>query len=428
MIKKINLLLLFCISLFFAHASDSELYKQLQRINGITFTKIDNVNFNESYELMVPQLIDHNHPEAGQFKQRVFLFHTNFSAPMVFVTEGYFAGYALDTSYNEELAGLLKSNLLVVEHRNFGKSIADTITWQTMTVEQAAADHHAIFELLKPIYQGKWIATGVSKGGQTSLYYKVFYPNDMDATVAYVAPLNFSLEDNRVTEHLLHVGTKECRDKIFDFQLKILKHKKELLPMFISYCQANQFTLVLEPDVVFDYEVLEYPFGFWQYGTPCDSIPPDSATDSQLLYHLVKVTTPFYYSVTGVNFFKPFFYQANYQLGYYGYNEEPFKDYLKLPDYSNSIWGPANITVNYKPETMEQVRSFLQTKGNHIIYIYGEYDPWSATQVELTGQTDALKIIIEKGNHSACISQMNAGQKEAVYKSLERWLDVKIDR
>ena len=407
-------------------AQDTELFTKLKQLGNAEITKIENTFFPEAYILMVQQPVDHKKQELESFKQRVFLFFRDPKAPVVFVTEGYAAHYATRKNYNLELATLLNANVVVVEHRNFGKSVADTITWKTMTVEQAAADHHAIRELLKPVFPGKWLSTGVSKGGQTALYYRAYYPNDVDATVAYVAPINFAVEDPRVTNHLLTVGKKECRDKILNFQTRLLRNKDFFVPAFTKYCADNNLNLVLPPAIVFDYEVLEYPFTFWQYGTSCDSIPAENASNEKLLEHLLEVVTPFYYSKRGYDQFKPFFYQANYELGYYGYDETPFKAYLEQTDYKNTIWAPAGKIMPYKAETLKFVNDFLQNKGDRIIYIYGEYDPWSATQVNLTGKTDALKVVITGGNHSANIAKMDPAQKQQVFSLLEKWMGCKI--
>ena len=61
-------------------------------------------------------------------------------------------------------------------------------TGRKLNIWQAATDHHRIVEALKPLYAGKWISTGASKGGMTSIYHRRFYPGDVDGTVAYVAP------------------------------------------------------------------------------------------------------------------------------------------------------------------------------------------------------------------------------------------------
>jgi len=422
MLRNYFLLVILFVQALSGYSADSELLKRLQQIKDIEITPMDTKGQGEGYTLMIPQLIDHKNPNAGYFKQRVFLCHKDFSAPVIYVTEGYSArGH-----FNEELADLLKGNTIILEHRNFGKSIADTISWETMTVEQAAADDHVICQLMKQIYPGKWIATGVSKGGQTSLFYRAFYPDDVDVTVAYVAPLNRALEDKRLNAFINRAGDEGCRKKIYEFQLELLKNKDSLVPAYAEYCKKHEFNLVLDPEITFDYSVLEYPFGFWQYGSPCDSIPPSKVSKEELLNQLVKVTSPFYYSTFGVNFFKPFFYQANQEIGYYGYNEKPFRKYLKQKDYPNTVWGPSGKIKPFTGKTMKFVNHYLHTKGNQIIYIYGEYDPWSASQITLTGKTDALKVVISKGDHSACIGLMSESQRKEVLERMEKWLGMSV--
>lgn len=419
MLRRYFVLIILMLQILSGNCEENELYNKLKQIKDIEIMPLDTKGQGEGYTLMIPQLIDHQNPNSGYFKQRVFLCHKDFTAPVVYVTEGYSARGV----FNEELADLLKANTIIIEHRNFGKSIADTVTWATMTVEQAATDDHVVCRLLKAIYPGKWVSTGVSKGGQTSLFYRAYFPSDVDVTVAYVAPVNRALEDKRLNTFIGRAGDGRCRKKIYDFQMELLKNKATLVPAYANYCKKHDFNLVVDPEIAFDYSVLEYPFGFWQYGSPCDSIPSIAKPKEELLNQLVKVNSPFYYSSNGVNFFKPFFYQANYELGYYGYDEKPFRRYLKQKDYPNTIWGPTGKILPFNPKTMKFVNHFLQNEGDRIIYIYGEYDPWSASQVELTGKTDALKVIIAKGDHSSCIGQMSETQREEVYDRLTRWLD-----
>ena len=78
----------------------------------------------------------------------------------------------------------------------------------------AAADHHRIVEVLKLIYPGKWIGTGISKGGQTAMFHRYFYPEDVDISVPYVAPLNFSTEDQRFIHFLTLWVREDCRARI----------------------------------------------------------------------------------------------------------------------------------------------------------------------------------------------------------------------
>ena len=114
-------------------------------------------------ELQIRQPIDHNNPDAGYFEQMVYLLHKDFNKPVVLVTEGY----AARPNATNELTKLLDANQIIVEHRYFGKSLLDSLDYQFLNIRQAASDHHHITTLFKQLYMGKWIATGISKGGQT---------------------------------------------------------------------------------------------------------------------------------------------------------------------------------------------------------------------------------------------------------------------
>ena len=100
---------------------------------------------------------------------------------------------------------------------------------------------HAVTTAFKNIYPGKWIATGISKGGQTALLYRTFYPDDVDVSVPYVAPLCYGTEDGRHEPFLKKVSTDEDRKRITDFQLEILKRKAALLPLFEKYCTEQEY-------------------------------------------------------------------------------------------------------------------------------------------------------------------------------------------
>ena len=106
-----------------------------------------------------------------------------------------------------EVEQILSANNIGVEYRYFGKSIPDSMQWEYLTIEQAAADLHAVNLLFKQLYKGKWFSTGISKGGQTTIYYKYFYPEDIDVAIPYVAPIDNALEDTRIYTFLDTIGT-----------------------------------------------------------------------------------------------------------------------------------------------------------------------------------------------------------------------------
>lgn len=146
------------------------------------------------------QPVDHENPAGQRFKQRIALHHRDAAAPTVLASTGYMLW--LPSQYLEEPTSMVGGNQLVVEHRYFSPSRPEPADWSKLTIQQAAADHHRVVQAFSPIYSGKWISTGVSKGGMTSVYHHKFYPDDVYGTIAYVAPHSNSLNDPRYIDFL----------------------------------------------------------------------------------------------------------------------------------------------------------------------------------------------------------------------------------
>ena len=386
-----------------------------------------NKAFKAAYVIMIDQLVDHNNPASPHFKQRIVLSHADFAKPLVFVTEGYQGDYALSPYYSEELSRYLGANQIVVEHRYFGKSVPASLDWKYMNVAQAAADHHAIVGIFKTLYSGKWVSTGISKGGQTSIYFRYFYPNDVDATVAYVAPINFALEDPREDVFLKNVGDQATRDQIFEFQKRLFEKKKVLLAEFERRAAQNKETFNrLGVEAAFDQMILEYPFSFWQWGHGESEIAAADADSISMLNALFRVVPANTFCDQEIVKFEPFFAQANNELGYYGYDVKPFQKWLKQKSYPNTVLGPVGIPVNYSSTMMKKVDQWLQNKASKLICVYGQYDPWFASAAQIDHNPNTMKMVVAKGSHASRIATLSAEQKSAVFAKLSEWLGVSL--
>jgi hypothetical protein len=191
--KRIShLLLLLLLVIVSANASNKELYQKLCTLKGVITVDTCLPIIPQKNMLLLlgnPWII--NIPKKGRLPN-VVISHEGFDRPTVLVTEGYGGDYALNPRYRDELAGLFHTNTVFVEHRYFSGSVPDTVDWQYLTAQNSASDLHLITTLFKQIYPQKWISTGISKGGQTALIYRAFFPNDVDITVPYVAPVSRS--------------------------------------------------------------------------------------------------------------------------------------------------------------------------------------------------------------------------------------------
>lgn len=396
----------------------------------VSVQKIENNPFfKESYEIYIEQFLNHKNPSEGKFRQRVILSDYNRYSPMVFVAEGYDAEYAMKPSYINELSKILEANQLVVEHRFFGKSVPEGKNWGYLTMQSASDDLHRIQRIFKRLYnnQNKWIVTGISKGGTNTLAYKAFYPDDADIWVPYVGPVNFAVEDGRHEKFLKAVGSQTCREKLLQFQRSILTQREAIQPLFDSLVKARNYSFRIPPEQVLDYCVLEYSFAFWQWGTNCAAIPADSTPIRVQLNHLVEVCSPDYFSNEGTAPMQSFFIQAAKEMGYYGYDVKALKPLLKIKDaegYLSEIFIPEGLAFKFDKKTSKFIEKTVNANGKHVLMIYGETDPWSASGFNLKNpKSGAVKMVIPKASHRVRIENMPLAEKAQVYMLLESWLN-----
>ncbi|MBN2415706.1 peptidase [bacterium] len=403
-------------------SAQETLGEKLLQIDNLWVKKIKTADhFSEAYELRLEQPLDHENTGGQVFRQRIYISHAGFSRPVLLETEGYTA----PANRTKELCGLLKCNQIIVEHRFFGESAPDSLDWRFLNITQAAADHHRIVEIFKALYPGKWINSGWSKGGQTAMYHRCFYPEDVDVTVAYDSPLNLALEDQRINRFFDTVGTRKQRRQLIDFQRLVLERKDEMLPLLRDWAWKNGETFSVGLEKALEYAVLEYTFSFWQYHMidPA-TVPRAGASAEEIFDHLKKIVYLGSYADRSMN--SPSMYQFATELGYYGYEKKYVADLLSGDFYPNWAYAPQNTGLTYSPERMHAINDWIRREGDRMLFLYGDNDPWSAPQVMLTGDTDALKMVLKGGNHYVGITSFRDGQLQEILTTLERWLEMTI--
>ena len=382
-----------------AQSDEVSLERELYNLPNLSFKKVSAPGDKYlKYELVIRQPLDHQHPEKGYFYQHATLLHKGFTRPTVMETQGYWLFDA-----RNEVEKMLGANDLNIEYRFYGKSIPDSIPWQYLTIEQATADLHAINQLFRNIYTAKWISTGVSKGGETTLYYKYFYPQDVDLSLPYVAPLDNSLEDQRLYHFFDTIGTAECRNKIFQLQVFLLQHEKEALEKIKWYSKGAHLHFEYTGSVgkSFEYAVLEYPFAFWQNYGFCDSIPTGTSLD-EYIDALLKISDVAAFSDEGIKEFQTHYYQAATQSGYYGYKLAPFKNYLHYLTGENpsATFPPKTVHLPpFDPSLNEKVAKWLSDSGNNIVYIYGGIDAWTSAGIIVSDKVNSKRFLVPGATH-----------------------------
>lgn len=427
--KRFSILIISVLIYSNSYSQKSAIDKQLRKIPGIEIEKIETPpGYQSAYQLLIEQPLDHQDPSKGTFQQRVYLSHIDFSRPMVIVTEGY----DCQSNYVSEVARLLNANQIEVEHRYFGVSVPNTIDYQYLNLAQQTSDLHHIREIFSKIYTEKWISTGISKGGQTTLFYKYFYPEDVSVSIPYVAPFNLSLEDKRIYTFFDTVGTPECREKIENFQKLVLQKRDSILPILKNYGYETGLEFnYLSLEQAFEYTVLEYSFSFWQWGHDCSLIPSENASLPQIVTHLITVIDIAFFADEEIEKYASHYYQAASEMGYYGYELNDFDTLIKaFPHNKNPLatFTPGKMPLKFDSTLVFKAYDWLETSGNNIIYIYGAADTWSATSVPKSDKTNSVWFFLKDKNHgSARIANMSEAEYQKLDITLENWLETEVD-
>ena len=429
MLKRYLTLLLLVVFAVTLNAKKNDIEKMLKKIEKVSsFEKIEKLDTLRSYySLKFTQQLDKDNPEAGTFEQRVLLGHRGWDRPMVIITQGYGGGGSFSSNrFYEELTTLIDANVLFVEHRYFDESTPSPCNWDYLTIPNSMEDYHAITTAFKEFYKNKWLSTGISKGGSTSMFYRAYYPDDVDVSVPYVAPLCVALEDGRHESFLEQASTKAARDAVRNFQLLLLERKEVYMPLFEDYCKKKNYTFRQPLSVIYDYCVLEYAFSFWQWGKPASEIPTLEKGDEVVFKYFIASCDPDYFSRG--NKLDSFSVQAVKDFGYYGYNVEPFKKYIKEPlqDYYKKIMLSEEwYDVEFDGSVHRKVVDYLTENDPKMIYIYGEWDPWTANGVTWLRDRNKknIRIFIEPdGSHKARIGTMPENMKKEILDLLEEWV------
>lgn len=411
--------------------TDSTLFmRQLCALEGVSdVTPLETTKFKEKYVLKMEQQVDWATSAQGTFGERVIVGLKGLDRPTVIVTEGYFADYGLSPNYEEELCQLFDANVVLCEYRYFAESVPQPTNWDYMTVDNSLGDYHHTRHVLGQLFKGKWISTGISKGGQTTMFYRATYPDDVDVSVSYVAPLNRAVEDGRHEKFLAKkVGTKAERKAIEVAMQELMRRKPALMEMFRQYNAKHNYHFYLPEEDIYDYCVLEYPFALWQWGTPVSTIPALDADNQTWFNNMMEVAGPDYFIYP--NRFMPFDVQASRELGYYGYSLTPIKKWTSLKStkgYLKAIMLPDSLRgYDFDPTLYERTVKFLKEEDPTHIFIYGEIDPWSASGVCTwlnCKKKDNMRVYVQpRGSHKARIGNMPEEMRQEIMARLTKWL------
>ena len=374
------------------------------------------------YVLHFTQPVDHANPDGPTFLQEVSLLHKDTTSPMIVHTSGYW-DYYRDTQV--ELTYLLGGNQISIEHRYFAGSRPDPADWSKLTIEQMAQDEHAIVTALKQLYTGAYISTGGSKGGMTAIFYRRFFPDDVAGTVPYVAPISFAAPDLRYPTYLAQIGTADCRQHVRDLATEMLSNRRAAMELAAA-AQGNSFTRVVIGPAV-ESAIISFEWSFWQYFgiTQCANLPAITDDDATLFKVLDRVSPPSDSDDDQTGLFDAYYYQAYFQLGYPADGTDTYLKQFEIygdADYAGSL--PTAQPTFDGGAAMEDIQAFVGS-SDKFVFVYGQWDPWSGGQFDLTRTQDSLLLVNAVGTHNSQLTDLATADRAAAYAKLEAWTGVR---
>lgn len=366
------------------------------------------LDYKEAYSMFFRQDVNHDVAGGNTFQQKVCIVFRGFDRPTILVTEGYMW---YDFHDAEDLSVNLNANLVHVEHRNFGESYnRDNGVWEYETAAQTSADLHAVFQALKPLFKGKWMSTGNSKNGVTSIHYAYYYPNDMDLTAAFCAPFMLSLADARFGDYLQNEISTEQNRKLMKQGIRKALNGGEDGIIFKSVCRMFESSGMKTPafteyvSVVFDsfFQIFQYSLDNEKAEKLTTLANDTEALVQQIASGIQEGSDEEYYT---------YYVDCILQLGCADPGYSYYADLLDntgfdkdkvilsfLKDEDHPLMSRYDSSLNN-----EVLNTFLPNTDHPVLMYYAKDDPWSAGRP--TRLSPSVKLVINPvGIHKPSIN------------------------
>lgn len=423
---------------------DSAVVAALESIENVEDLKpFMNVKFGQAYYFNYKQLVDHNDPSKGTFKQQVVLTFAGKEAPTILHTQGYSLTNDLDPNIIKNrldsigapyfLWALSKDNgkngfdlnCVQVEYRYHGFSLpegdADVFTY--LNAEQHSKDLHAIVtDLKKALFtgDGKWLSTGVSKNGITSAqyaYYDELYGwNDIDVYVPFVAPILTQRRDLRVGNYMLTKSSKEALPLLEKAYKKLVDSLAVAEATTAAYAKqlsaagnkldADSAYLSTLVQVMYNlFKVQSYgDFDTWKQLIPQENDKPETYAH---FFMLDENSIEIYRQIADARGplrirRSPFDVQCGIDVGNWGLDFSWFLEGKLLSDSDKQFFkdGMEEFKKSKTLDLQVKVLKNLETTKKKLIFVYGENDPWTGGAIPDPTNANVKKYIVPHGTHT----------------------------
>ena len=91
-------------------------------------------------------------------------------------------------------------------------------------------------------------------------------------------------------------------------------------------------------------------------------------------------------------------------------------------DYANSL--PTAQPMYDGGAGMHDIDNFVEQMGDRFVFVYGQWDPWTAGAFTLGNAQDSLELIQAQGTHNSHLTRLAAADRDAAFAKLAEWTGV----
>jgi hypothetical protein len=179
-------------------------------------------------------------------------------------------------------------------------------------------------------------------------------------------------------------------------------------------------------DAALESAIFNLEWSFWQYyGVGfCADVPLPSASDDQLWDFLDDFSPVSDNDDQRIAEFDAYYHQAYHQLGYPDGGAAYLDPYLQFADVDYHGILPTAQPAYDNGAAMADIDQWVRIEGSRLLFIYGQWDPWTGGSFELGSATDSQRFVQTEGTHGARLTRLAAGDRNAAFAMLEAWTGV----
>ena len=83
--------------------------------------------------------------------------------------------------------------------------------------------------------------------------------------------------------------------------------------------------------------------------------------------------------------------------------------------------------LTFDPSAMADIDRWVRTKASRMLFVYGEFDPWSAEPFDcgpVGANRQCLRRWVREGTHGAAVNELPTGTRRALIARIRDWAGV----